>query len=249
MASDYRTAADDFFVNMDLETTLALPTSRETVLLFCEAIQREFPEMTGFFQRDGDTYVLEGDREKDQYRWMELHPKRLSSGAFNPADLDEASHLHRWLLDRSTYFLGIGGLDVDCLNVTLGFNFNFVGNRDEIVAAALLGDSPLAAMSSQAGVRCLEFQPWVVVSLDEECYLQARLGLETRSSSYEVRTGQYNDEPISVYLTVRRYDRPGETVKPVEWLAQLTRTCDDLVDQIVRPNVLRPLAEAIAAAE
>jgi hypothetical protein len=73
--------------------------------------------------------------------------------------------------------------------------------------------------------------------------------IETRSSSYEVRTGQYNDEPISVYLTVRRYDRPGETVKCVEWLDRLIASCDELVDQIVRPNVLRPLAEAIAAAE
>ncbi len=243
------TVADDFYVNMDLETVLSLPTNRETVLHFCEAIQKQYPSMTGFYQRDAGEFVLESDRESGRYFWMEIHPKRLSAGAFNPQSLAEAYQLHRWLLDRSRYFLGIGGLDVEALNVSFGFNMDFKGNRDAIVADALLTGSPLSAVVGEGIGKCVECQPSMVISLDSECYLQARLALETHCSNFQVRTGQYDREPISVYFTVRGYPQPGQVMNLEEAFDLQRDHCEQIVGSTILPQVLRPLADAIAAAQ
>jgi len=43
--------------------------------------------------------------------------------------------------------------------------------------------------------------------------MQARIDVVTRTNSYQVRTGDYSEDAISVYLIIRRYwgDRPRET--------------------------------------
>ena len=246
---DFSNVADEFFVNLNLQTTLALPSGRETVLHFFEAVQKEFTEMTSFFQRETGEFVLEGNRDGGWYRWLELQNHRLSAGFFNPPSLAEAYRLHTWLLDRSVYFLGVSGMDVECLDVMFGFNMDFQGNRDAIVGQALLGNSPLAALANEANTKTIECEPNMVIALDDECYLQARLSLETRSSSFQVRTGQYDDEPISVYFTVRKYPQPGMLISLKESFVTQCRFCEDLAERIVVPQIIQPIASAIAAAE
>ena len=46
-------------------------------------------------------------------------------------------------------------------------------------------------------------EPSLTVALDEECRTQFRLSVETRTSAYQVRTGDYPDEQLSVYVTAR----------------------------------------------
>jgi hypothetical protein len=249
MSCEFGTVADDFFLNANLQTTLALPGGRETILQFCEAVRKEFRDMTSFYQRESGEYVLEGDHESGVYQWMELQSHNLSAGYFNPPDLDEARRFHSWLLERSVYYLGVSGLDVECLDVLYGFNLDFRGNRDAIAARALLEGSPLAALGACEGCKPVEFEPSLVIALEEECYLQARLSLETRSSSYQVRTGEYDEEPISIYFTVRQYPQPG---KPFDLKDAFGRQCEigqDLVRRVVIPHVVQPVAAAIATAE
>jgi hypothetical protein len=249
MDVDFSNVADDFFVNLSLQTTLPLPRSRETVLHFCEAVQKQFADMTSFYQREGGEYVLEGDREEGCYRWMELQPHQLAAGYFNPPSLADAYSLHQWLLERCVYFLGVSGLDVEALDVLFGFNMDYRGNRDAVVAEALLAGSPMGMLAGDPRMRPTEFEPNVVVALDEQCYLQARLSLETRSSSYQIRTGQYEDEPISVYFTVRRYPVPGETIDPAASFSQQSDVCEDLVSRIIVPNVIQPIVTVIASSQ
>lgn len=249
MSFDVLSAADDFFVNLNLQTTLGLPTSREGILHFCEAIQKQFTQMTSFYQRESGEYVLEGNRDAGTYPWMEIHTHRLVAGLFNPGDLARAYHLHEWILQRSVYFLGVSGLDVECLDVMFGFNLDFQGNRDAIVAEALLAGSALAALVGEAQLRCIEFEPSFVLAMDEDCYRQARLSIETRSNSYQVRTGQYDDEPISVYLTVREYSRPGSLIDLKSAFDELSAACEDLAHRVVVPQVVQPIAMAISAAQ
>lgn len=244
---DFSSITDDFFVNLNLQTTLELPSGRETILHFCEAVGKQFPLMTSFYRRESGEYVLEGDHDSGTYPWLELQSHRLSAGYFNPPNLEEAYTLHRWLLDRSIYFLGVGGLDIECLDVLFGFNLDFRGNRDEIVSEALLSGSPLAALISEESFRPLECEPSLVVALDEGCYFQARLNVETRSSSFQVRTGQYESEPISVYFTVRRYPEPGRPMKGEESFAEQAEMCEDIVSRIVLPQIIQPIAAVIAA--
>lgn len=244
---DFSCVADDFFVNLNVQTTMKLPDTRETVLHFFEAAQKEFGSMASFFQRETGEFVLEGDRDAESYRWCELHPNRLCAGYFNPSSVEDAYYLHRWLLERSQYYLGVSGLDVEALDLLFGFNLDYLGNRDGIVADALLGDSPLLALCDDPAVRPIEFEPNMVVALDADCYLQGRISVETHSSSYQVRTGQYEDEPISIYFTVRQYPTPTE---PLDLLASFQRLCqvgEDLATRIVVPRILQPIAETIAA--
>lgn len=249
MTRDFNTVADDFFVNLNVQTTLDLPNNRETVLHFCEATQKEFASMTSFYRRETGEFVLEGDREGGTYQWMEIQPRHLAAGCFNPSDLAEARRLHSWLLDRSTYFLGMSGLDVECMDVLFGFNLAFRGNRDAIVADVLLAGAPMAALATEGLGKTVESEPSIVVALDESCCTQGRLWVETRSSSYQVRTGDYDPEPISIYFAVRRYPRIGEVLNLSEMYPVLCKTCEDLADRIVVPQVVLPLASAIAAAD
>ena len=246
MDAEFNTVADDFFVNLNLQTTLALPDRRETVLQFCQAVQKQFPGMTGLFQRDSGEFALEGDRESGSYQWLELQSHRLSAGQFNPPTTAEAIGLHRWLLDRSVYFLGVGGLDVECLDVMFGFNLDYLGNRDGIVAEALMGGGPLAALASEGLGKCVEFEPGIVFALDSDCYLQVRLSVETRCNSYQVRTGNFADEPISVYFTVRRYPTPGQITDLTTTFEELATICRDIASRVIVPGIVQPIVSAIA---
>lgn len=247
MTENFDAFSDDFFLNMSLQTALPLPESRETILQFCEAVQKEFAGMTTFYQREGGEYVLEGDRDSGSYRWLELEPRRMSSGYFNPPDIEQAVSQHRWILERCVYFLGISYLDVECLDVILGFNLDFQGNRDAIVSDALLAGSALGAISEETGLLPLGCEPSFIVGLERDCYTQARLSLETRNNSYQVRTGNYDDEPISVYFTVRGYPRPGERFQMIQAFDRQYAQARELTRRVVLPRIVRPIAQAIAS--
>jgi len=249
MSSSFGNFCDDFFVNMHLHTALPMPEGRETILGFCEAIQKEFPDLSDFYRRDNGPYVLEGDRTAGSYRWVEIAERELSSGALNPDSVEAAYRQHAWLLERSRYFLGISHLDVESLDLVYGFNLEFIGNRDTIVCNALLEGSRLGWVPSQCQATPLNCEPTIIFALDEECFLQARLALETRNSSYQVRTGCYEEEPISVYFTIRAYPRTGERFEMGESLRYQAQVGEDLVARVVIPNVVRPIAAAIAAAQ
>ncbi len=72
------------------------------------------------------------------------------------------------------------------------------------------------------------------------------LSFETRTSAYHVRTGEYPEEQLSVYLTARRYGSldPGETY--VSAMRQLADVCQRLIDNHIADHILRPLQETIA---
>ncbi len=248
MNVDFNGVADDFFVNMSIQTTLEMPDSRETVLHFFEAVQKEFPSMTSFFRRESGEYVLEGDRESGCYCWLELQKLSLMSGFFSPSGTQEAYRFHRWLQERSVYYLGVSGLDVSAVDVTYGFNLDYMGNRDDIVSHALLGESPLMAIASDSS-KIVEFEPSIIIAMDDECSVQARISVETRSSSYQVRTGRFENEPISIYLTVRQYPTTGQMFDMKESFAALCEYGEDLLCRIVVPQVVQPVAMAIAAAQ
>ncbi len=249
MISGFSNFSDDFFVNFDLHTSLPLPQGRETVLHFCETVQKQFPEMTDFHQRENGEYVMEGDRSSGSYRWLGLEQRRLSAGAFNPSDIATAYEQHEWVLDRSRYFLGVSHLDVESLDLVYGFNLDCAGNRDEIVHEALISGSRLASFLSESDATALNFEPVFVVALNDDCSLQARLAIETRNSAYQVRTGDYEEEPISIYFTIRAHPHPGRQFDLVNSLTEQARLGEDIVVRVIIPNIVRPIASAIAATQ
>lgn len=246
MSNPYASFCEDFYINMRLGSAMALPHSRETVLHFFERVQKQYPAMTRFRRSEGET-SLEEERDRGGYRWLSLESKRLSSGQVNPTSIDQALAYHQFVLEQAPYQLGISMLEVEYVDVLFGFDLSFSGNHDEIIAETLLSQSPLAALTEEPGARPVDFQPSFTVSLSDDCRLQARLDVITRTNSYQVRTGDYSEETISVYLIVRRYwgDRPQIALERM--IGQLADKADALAGSCVIPRILRPISDAIAS--
>jgi hypothetical protein len=247
MSHPYAAFCEDFYVNMRLGSQLNLPHNRETLLHLLERVQKSFPGMTRFRKTDNGEYNLEEDRSGQSYRWMSLEAKRLSSGHVNPATVESALEIHQLLLEMAPHHLGLSPIEVDYLDVLFGFDLGFGGNHDEVIAESLFPESPLACLTDVPGSRAVDFQPTVTVALSEDCRLQARIDIVTRTNSYQVRTGDYSDDAISVYLIVRRYwgDRPKE---PMEKLfKEMSEKAEELCESYIIPRVLRPISSAIAS--
>ncbi len=247
MKNPFGAFCDDFYVNMRLGSQLQLPNNRETLLHFFERVQRQFPSMSRFRKSDNNEMNLEEDRSAESYRWVSVESKRLSAGHVNPATIEESLVLHTMLLEHVPHLLGVSPVEIDYLDVLFGFDLAYSGNHDEVIADSLLRDSPLTCLAAEAGAKAVDFQPTVTVALSDDCRLQARIDVITRTNSYQVRTGDYSDDVISVYLILRRYwgDRPSETME--ELFAKMAERADELCDAHIIPKVLRPISEAIAS--
>jgi len=243
----YGSLCDDLGIYVYLNTKMDLPGGREAVLHFFEAMRKSFPRMTDFERRDGGEYALEEDRESGSYRWVSLEARRLCMGFVNPPAIEDADAQHERILELAPYHLDFGGLDVEALDVLFVFDLAYAGNHDEVVAEALAANSPLEGLVQLPGSRVINYEPTMMLSLDDACRLQARLSIETRTNAFQVRTGQFPEAPISVYFTVRQYwgRQPFKTF--VESYQNQRRICQELVDTHVVPNIVRPLQQTIAA--
>ena len=247
MSNPFAAFCEDFYINMRLGSQLNLPHNRETLLHFFERIQKTFPRMTRFRRNDNGELNLEEDRSGESYRWCAIEQKRLSSGHVNPPGIEEALKLHNLLLEQAPYQLGISPVEIDYLDVLFGFDLAFSGNHDEVIAESLFPDSPLTCLTEEPGARAVDFQPTVTVALSEDCRLQARIDIVTRTNSYQVRTGDYSDDVISVYLILRRYwgDRPRDPMDTL--LASMAERADAMCQNHIVPRILKPISEAISS--
>lgn len=243
----YSALCDDFGVYTYLNTRMELPSGRETVLHFFDSLQKTFPQLTDFDRRESGEYVLEEDREKGTYRWVTLENQRLCSGFVNPAELDDADVHHERVLELAPYHLDLSPLDCEAMDVLFAFDFVFSGNHDEVVAEALGLNTTLENVMQVAGTRVINYEPSLMLALDEACRLQCRLSIETRTNAYQIRTGQFPEAPISVYFTVRQYwgRQPFKTF--ADSYRNQRRICQEWVDNHIVPAIVRPLAQAIAA--
>lgn len=243
----YSSLCDDFGVYVYLNTKMDLPTGRESVLHFFDSLQKTFPQMTDFEVRDNGEYVLEEDREQGSYRWVTLEGRRLSTGYVNPPDLEAADAQHDRILEVAPYYLNFSPLDCEALDVLFAFDFMYSGNHDEVVAEALGFNSSLEGLVQIPGARVINYEPAVMLSLDDSFRQQCRLAIETRTNTYQVRTGQFPEAPISVYFTVRQYWGRGPFKTFGESYKHQRKKVQELVDAHIIPGVVRPLAEAIEA--
>jgi hypothetical protein len=242
----YASLSDDFGVYCYLNTEMALPNGRETVLHYFETLKKTFPGMNNFFSREGGEFALEEDKESGSYRWAALETRRLCSGYVNPPTLEEADRQHLHMLKIAPYHFDINSLDCEALDVVFAFDFVYNGNHDEIVAEALGFNSAMESLLNIPQAKVIKFEPAVMLGLDDQLGLQCRLSVETRTNAYQVRTGQFHDEPISVYFTVRQYWRGQPSENFAESYGRQRATCQELVDQHIVPAIVQPLARAIA---
>jgi hypothetical protein len=247
MSNAYGSLCDDFGLSTYLLGKVEMPTGRETVLHFFDAVRKGFPTLNDFEKRDSGEYCLEEDRDAGAYRWTSLDARRLCAGYVNPPALEDADEFNEKMLDMAKYHLDLSSLTVEAVDVLYYFDFLYQGNHDEVVAEALAPNTPLEGLSQMAGGRVLHYQPSLLMALDEGCQLQGRLTIETRTSAYQVRTGVFPEAPISVYFTVRQFWSKEPYKNFVDSYRNQRRVLDELVSQYVIPNVISPLAKTISA--
>ncbi len=243
----YSMLSDDYFINLNLCTEMTLPSSRETVLNFFERIQKTFPSMRNFYNRGESGFILEEDKEETgQQRWISLESQRVSSGYFSPNDPDDCLTQHQLMLELVPYMLSISPLDCEALDYVVGFDFSYRGNHDALVAEALGSNQAVDSLLQIPGSRALNYEPSITLSLDDTCRCQARLLIETRTNAYQVRRGDYPDEQLSVFFTLRQYGSLSADTKLEETFLDLKTKSEQLMNEYVIEQVLQPLAQAIS---
>jgi hypothetical protein len=242
MSDSYRALASDFYINQKLSLKLDLPRERQVILDLFDRARRQFPSMNQF-RRYRDELALEAEANAAQHRWIAIRSNNIRSGAVNPADLEEAYALHRHVLDVAPFFLSISPLDVDYLELLYGFDLLTDRNHDEIVYDALIASSPLAALLDIPGAQVVDCQPLYGVVLREASDIEVNFEVKTRAASREGR----RDEPISIYLTMRKYGPINDVRQLAELLAELNKHGEDLVDSRVVPNLVVPIRDAIGS--
>lgn len=244
--SGYRTFSDDYYVNMHLATEMDLPQQRESVLHFFEQVQRRYPTMKNFYTRERNEFVLEEDKEPGNYRWASVEPRRVSSGFVNPEDLDDAMLQHRTILDTIPYALSISPLDCESLSVMFGFDFTYRGNQNTLLSEALGMMPAFEKTLDFPSASLMSYEPSIQFSLDDQCLTQCRISFETRTSAYQIKTNDFPEDQLSVYITLRRFDSLTVNQSFVEEFDRLSALCRDIIEEYLIENVLRPLQQTIS---
>jgi hypothetical protein len=243
---------DDFYVSSRIYLKLDLSLERETVLHFFDRIRREYPSMRRMRRRDDGTLVLEENdtegRDGRAKRWVRLEPGAIRFGFFAPPTPQEYRSFGELLLENAPCHLTLSDLDIDYLEVVYGFDLVYAGNHDRLVAETLYADHPFARfLLGHEAAHTIDCQPSFGITLNGTCDTQAYLEIKSRTTTYEVRTGDFEDQLLSVYLTIRRYWGFGEPTELRKAYVQLADVGEELATRRVVPLVVNPLAHAIAS--
>jgi hypothetical protein len=239
---------DEFYVNSRLFFKLDLEPTRDTVVSLFDQLRRRFPRMSRLRRRDDGSVVLDEEaRDEGGRRSVRVDPVALRFGFSSPPNLQAVADFGKAVLVQAPVNLSLSELDYDYLEVTYGFDLEYRGNHDELVAETLLGEMPLVAALMRSGERMIDCQPFFGVALGEDCATQAYVEVKGRTSTFEVRSGEFEPASISVYLTVRRYWGTGETRDLAAVHKDLLTIGESYASERAVPLVVKPLAAAIAS--
>jgi len=249
MSFAFGAQCDEFHIATRLFLKLELGLQRETVLHFFDSIKREFPNLNKLRRRDDGALLLEEDESEDGgKRWLRLDEAALRLGQSNPTRTEDAHRLGQTVLRMAPYHLTLGDLDYDHLEVVVGFDLEYRGNHDQLVAETLYGEGPLAGLFVHDQVRhVIDTQPFLGLAISDTCDTQVYLEIKSRTSTFEVRTQQFDHKPLGVFLTLRRYWGFTEGQSLLEAHTELTQKAEEWAAERIVPLVVNPLAQAIAS--
>lgn len=244
--TNYNSFCDDFYVDMYVSTRFDLPTERDILLTFFERITRQFPYMTTLARQAGG-YNLEHNSDSGaKNKWVSVDTDRLGAGSVNPESLEEAFEMPKLVLDVMPYLLGIRSLDIDCIDLTFAMDFECSGNHNEIIAEAVLGNSPFAKIL-ESSTAVINVAPTAIMAVSNDLDTRIRLTIDSRTDEDEIKKQNFDkNKPISLYMTARQYPKDGRKFEPEAAFDKLCMTAIDFMDEKVVPNLINPLANAIA---
>jgi hypothetical protein len=243
----YASLSDDFYINTHLHTEMDLPSQRETVLHYFEQLQKRYPKMGRFYQRERGEFILEEDRSHGAYRWASIEQKRICSGIVNPNTLEEAMEQHQTILEMVPYHMSISKLDCESIGLMYGFDYACRTNHNLLLAEAIGLPEALVPLANRPGSHLMSFEPAIQISLDETFKTHARINFEPRTTTYQSKSQEYGEELLSVYVTIRRFESLTPEEQFSEELSRLESLMRELMDNYVVENILKPLQAAIAA--
>jgi len=148
---------DEFFTNCRLFFKMDLSLQRETVLHFFERVRREYPELRHFRRREVDNLILEeknpNSRDTESRRWIRLDDRSMRFGHFDPPSREDVRRYANFLLYQAPFHLTINDLDMDRMEVLYGFDLEYAGNHDQLVADTSDRLPALLRHSLERGVR------------------------------------------------------------------------------------------------
>jgi hypothetical protein len=224
----------DFYVNQKLGLKLDLPERRETVLDLFDRVRRAFPRLSTFQRYDGEV-ALESDSTEREWQWVALRQTTIRSGHVNPATLADAYNFHKSLLEVAPYFLSISPLDIDMLEVVFGFDFETELDRDAVVFEALLESTPFANLLGDGAERVI----------GERGDLQANFEVRTRPRVPVA--GERGGDPISVFLTVRKFGPLGSLDDLKGAFGAVVGYAEQLAETRVVPHLVMPIHEVLSS--
>ncbi len=248
MATSLGALCTDFYINQKLALKMDMPAERETILHFFDRIRKALPSMNRFRRYEGEL-ALESSRRDTEYKWMALRRTSIRSGHVNPQTMEDAYRFQRLLLEVSPYHLTISPLDVDYLELMFGFDLECKENHDRIIYEALYERTPMADLLAEGDKhgKILDVQPVFGQALTEEGDLQAYFEVKTRPKSRRGSSRGYRHEPISLFLTLRKYG-PIDDVKQLQSeFDSLTKTAEQLATDRLVPDLLTPISQRINA--
>ncbi len=246
MTTSFGALCTDFYVNCQLGVKLDLPDSRETMLDLFTRLGRDEPTMKRL-KRYPDELALESPERGRRRLWTGVQKRLIRSGVVNPHSAEDSIALHRTVLRTAPFYLGVTPIDIDHLELTYGFDLVARANHNAVVCEALLGDSPLSKLIEHDSMKPIEFQPMLGMALTDRCDVQAYVEVKTRTTIRQARTGKHPEDPISVFVTVRRSGEFEDVETLGARLDELAAHADELTQRKVVPNVLTPLRESIAS--
>jgi len=240
----FNALCSDFYVNQKISLSVDLPKVQESSTEMFERIRKVIPEFERVRPFDGEV-VLETTEVEGRYQWVGLRPRSIGSGFVNPHHIEDAYSLHRLVLELAPYYLSLTPLHVEFVELVYGFDLPARENRNNVVMQTLLGNTPLALLADESMEPLLDVQPRVGFALNEACDVQAFIEVKTRTSAAEAATQVFQDEPISVFLTIRK-NGPIQAVEELESIfGRLAGHIEHIAEHRVVPDIVVPLHQAI----
>ena len=188
----YSSLCDDFYVNMNLSTEMELPTSRETVLHYFERMQKKYPTMRNFYCRGKGRLRAGGGQgpgpvplghDRDPPRLLRARQPRdhrrragaapAGAGAWRRTCCPSA----RWTARRWT-----------CCSASTSPT---AATTTSWWPRPWAFSPALEKLAEIPGGGIINYEPSLTLALDDECRMQCRLSIETRTSAYQIRTGDF----------------------------------------------------------
>lgn len=248
MSHGFSAICDEFQVTSRLFLKLDMTLERETVLHFFDRIRKEYPTLTRLRRRGRRSVVLEEEpSEVGSRRWVRIDADSLRFGVFAPTDMDDVRRFGHLIYTHAPYHLTFSEIDYEHLELLYGFDLEYRGNHDQLVAETFWGDHAAGFLFGNDAACIIDAQPYFGVALTPECDLQAYLEIKSRTTTFEVRNDTYEGAPISVYLTTRKYWGVTESVSLADALQLMFDKSDEMAADKIVPHFVNPLAAAIAS--